>query len=240
MTPRMLVAAVLVLAIALFGLGHCAGSMSADLAGVERLAAAEARALKAAGALTAEIGKRNDLEAAAATLGKELERARAAVSGGRVVEVVSRDSGESPVARDAAPIVDAPPAGPGCPARPDCLVDVNSTLRVRVFDARIAGDSGAEGLVGRAEVWRVAPAPVALVWSQPFNARLSEWKRAEDASRAVARPLPRWSFAADYGPGAVGAGLERRLVGGLWAGAVAGVVRGEAYIAGRVRLEWGK
>lgn len=249
MRPRTLALIVIAFAVAIGGLGHCVGRRGAEASARVLLAAAEERAASAAGALTREQLSRSDAERAEAELRDELARVRAAVPSATVREVVRWRSAPM-VAQGEPPTIIEPGAceptdrtvgdtsqPPGSP----CLVPSGAVLDVRVTEARVQSDAGAQALVGRAEVWRLDPPPETRIAEGPLRADLSSWRAAEGGS--VDRPRrTRWAVSGEAGlsiDGPVYAGaVERRVVGPVWAGVAAGSVARVGYVAARVRVEW--
>lgn len=249
MRPRTLAAILLVSALVLLACGHCAGRRAAEADARPVLAAAETRALGAAGALTAERATSEMLARDAAALRDELADVRRTVPTATVREVVRWRT--APMVAGGQPAITpggqsdiSAPGASECTsdALPSaCLVPVGAQLDVRVTEARLASESGAQALVGRAEVWRLAPPPEARIAAGPLRAGLSSWRAAEVG--VIDRPRrPRWAVTADAGlsiDGRVLAGaIERRVVGPVWVGAGAGAVGRVGYVAARIRVEW--
>lgn len=244
MRPRTLAAVLLVVALVLLACGHCAGRRAADADARAVLAAAETRALNAAGALTAEKATSEMLARDAEALRDELADVRRTVPSAIVREVVRWRT--APMVAEGIPptppIPEAVPCATDAQGEPvPCLVPSGATLDVRVTEARVASESGAQALIGRAEVWRLDPPPETRVAEGPLRADLSSWRAAEVGVPAPPR-RPRWAVSGDVGLSIDGpvyaAAVERRLIGPVWAGVTAGSVARAGYVAARIRVEW--
>lgn len=240
MTPRALAGSALAALVLVVGLSYCAGRQARQ----GEVAAAEERAARAAGALTAERLTKERLELAAEDLKEELARVREAVPGMRIKEVVKWRS--APLVAGGAPPATAPPTeacptGEGPAECPDCLVPPGGVLDVRLTEARLESDAGAKALVAHAEIWRLAPPPETRLAEGELRADLSAWYTEETPARELPKPT-RWAVAAEAGVSidgpTYGASLERRVAGPLWAGVAAGSVGRTGYVAARLRWEW--
>lgn len=220
-------ATVLAVVLALVFMGSRAATLRRDL---------EQERLRAAGLQVAEESKRVDLEREVGTLRSQLEEARKVEPGIRVVEVVKWRTGATPSEGGAV----APPVQPtpGGPAGEGCLLPAGSVGEVRVEEARLVGPAGARVLVGRAEAWRLEPAPAARLFGGQLRADVALAERG-------ARP-PSWAAGLVLTAGRTGwgvgpalsppplqvLGLQGELVagaglgpGGEWQLALAGLVR---------------
>jgi len=142
----------------------------------------EEERLRGAGLTTeAEAGRGalKQAEREAVELRDQLEAARRAVPGVRVVEVLrwrTRPDVASGTPRDpAAPQgggAAAPPVQPssGGPAGAGCLLAPGDIGEVRVVEAQLAGKAGARAIVGSAEAWRIEPGPPTRLFGGPLRA----------------------------------------------------------------------
>lgn len=159
-------AAVLLLLLGIAGLaGYCARDRAAQREAAAARRVADETALRAAGALTAERATRDQVEREAAALTDQLARLRAAVPDAEVREVVRWQTAACSVSGD--PLPEPVVAGCGAPTRP-CLLRIGDQIDVRAVEATVEAASGARGLVGQAEVWRLTP-PETLLARAPLK-----------------------------------------------------------------------
>ena len=159
--------------------------------------AEEAAGFRSAGLEVERDAARRDLARAAAEaveLREQLDRARQADPGVRVVEVVrwrTRPEAAGGPPRDAAPADGGAggavaPATPGATAGAGCLLAAGDLGEVRVVEAQLRGSAGSRVVVGSAEAWRLEPGPPARLFGGPLRAPV------EQAVVEAERPLPRW------------------------------------------------
>lgn len=193
-------AAVFLVLLGLAGLtGYCARDRAARREAAQAARSADEAALRAAGALTAERATRDQLETEASALSDQLARLRAVVPGVEVREVTRWRTEACQVG--GAPLPEPPiVAGCGAPTRP-CLLRPGDSLDVRAVEATVESASGARGLVGQAEVWRLTPPETLLGRAPVKSGRIV----ASDADLSTRNEAPDAGVFVGLGGGAIDA-----------------------------------
>lgn len=136
-----------------------------------------------------------------AALAAELDKARKAAKGARVVGVVAASTGPGK-ARGAAPEAPARPEGDEAPSAAPCLVSEGDDVEIRADEVLLQTKAGNRLLVGTASLWRLNPLPIGPVFSGAFQAPVTEAAEVKPVVREATWGAGVYGFCAAEGCGA--------------------------------------